>query len=97
MENLEFKGTPGPWHTRGNAPCCVADANEKAVIVVDIFKHDLATYQANARLIAAAPELLAALGNFLTIIECNPELLESPCFKAAHDYANEVIKKALEG
>lgn len=63
----------------------------------EAYEREKEEIEANVHLAAVAPELLAALGNFLTIIECNPELLESPCFKAAHDYANEVIKKALEG
>ena len=71
--------------------------NSKEEVVAYVVPDIKEESEATAILLAAAPELLAALGNFLTIIECNPELLESPCFKAAHDYANKVIKKALEG
>lgn len=92
MEELKFKGTPGPWH--------VAETGD----VVDSSNEDIAQVwppvegdeYANARLIAAAPELLVALENFRMIIEWNTDLLDSDTFRVAYDYANSVIRKALE-
>lgn len=94
MKTLKFKGQPVLWAIDESCKDTILDADGKMVAVV--MTPDWDKIKPTASLITAAPELLAALGNFLTIIECNPELLESPCFKAAHDYANKVIKKALE-
>ena len=108
MEKLKFKGTPGPWEPDYKDGVCLGVKKvyfykPPKVIVDSILPKTLEEYwcqkediEANARLIAAAPELLAALENFRMIIECNPYLLESDTFRVAYDYANEVIKKALE-
>jgi hypothetical protein len=58
--------TPGPWQitqraSRQSDNFVVAPANAKSVAVVPFMAHDREEQEANARLIAAAPELLAAL------------------------------------
>lgn len=62
--------TPGPWHPNGSqvtangdwkAPVCVVVSKEDVRPTVDAAARTLAEARANARLIAAAPDLLAAL------------------------------------
>lgn len=67
---MNAKHTPGPWEmTRGYNPTIVAD---KTTLVTGIHARrdsiggmQIGEIDANARLIAAAPELLAALEAFL--------------------------------
>lgn len=64
------KHTPGPWEIVMHGIHPVIFAGDKAVADVAVFGDD------NARLIAAAPDLLAALENVLSDIEslqCNSE------------------------
>lgn len=96
---LKFKGTPGPWEIAdiddGWKDCVSArSANGNVIAVAETDNKE--TAEADARLIAAAPELLVALENFRMIIEWNTDLLESDTFRVAYDYANYVIRKALE-
>ena len=62
------KHTPGPWHAWTDdddaAPSEVRDENAKAVAVCSRFAH-----AADARLIAAAPDLLEALRSTLELAE----------------------------
>ena len=58
----DAKHTPGPWHVADNGDD-VRDAEERNVFL-DVDRDE---WPANARLIAAAPELLAAL---LNMVEC---------------------------
>jgi predicted RNA-binding protein Jag len=68
MENLEFKGTKGEWELRGNRIfikdtfVSIADIHVQANYEPRTFKakQDFEA-EANAKLIAAAPELLEAL------------------------------------
>lgn len=53
------KWTPGPWHATWNGTCWQLDASPDAVATTQ-FCYAPET-EANARLIAAAPELYAAL------------------------------------
>ena len=92
MEKLKFKGTPGPWHVSETGD--VVDSNSESI--ADVWPPVEGDESANARLIAAAPELLVALENFRMIIEWNTDLLDSDTFRVAYDYANSVIRKALE-
>ena len=53
--------TPGPWHTNGGQIKTEANVYDGGIIAtVGIVNHQDATDIANARLIAAAPDLLAA-------------------------------------
>lgn len=54
---MENKHTPGPW-TVGDTPAIVYDDNACEVAMATFNQE---SFEANARLIAAAPELLAAL------------------------------------
>ena len=67
----ESKHTPGPWtaHTDavGTNPDILVDAAGHGIIA-DIGGGDLPARQANANLIAAAPELLAVLKEYLAYL-----------------------------
>ena len=52
------KHTPGPWCI-GNFDWCIETEMDEAVAQVEV--NELHNWKANARLIAAAPDLLAAL------------------------------------
>lgn len=65
-----MKFTPGPWRVRTGTFGDVVDANNAAVAIAQVRNDDAGNYvngsgqpvrQANARLIAAAPELYEAL------------------------------------
>lgn len=71
------KHTPGPWEARGwsikypgnGVRVCVVDQADKALKQFGDYDEDMAVCKANARLIAAAPELLEALRNLLADAE----------------------------
>ena len=61
---METKRTPGPWHTGGHGNTIIYAADGWAVADVKVYHNRHNGYgetQANARLIAAAPDLLDAL------------------------------------
>jgi hypothetical protein len=88
--------TPGPWHWEGNP--CNYDKEQEAPWLVDAnysFPPILGgtiTCQsdANARLIAAAPELLSALNAMLTHMGIDEDEWNKPTF----DQARAAIAKA---
>lgn len=57
------KHTPGPWEVRKNEPWVIAKAygNMKSVVHLNLPIEQSEEQRANARLIAAAPDLLEAL------------------------------------
>lgn len=99
MDKLKFKGTPGPWEVAdiddGWKDCVSARAARGDVIAVS-HNEDRTTAEANARLIAASPELLDALHGMIKVWEAlsvtMPILLKEPLY----DNAKCAIKKALE-
>lgn len=64
------KHTPGPWHS-GTVPHIVYDMGGWAVCNTITYhgKHEKGEDEANARLIAAAPDLLAALHDAAALLE----------------------------
>jgi hypothetical protein len=65
--------TPGPWHANG---CCIEAPGDEGPRDVTIAVVHGQRLDANARLIAAAPELLAALNGVLYWAECECESIE---------------------
>lgn len=72
---MTHKHTPGPWHVAGykySSPERIYDdvyfGNNKQNRICRLFTDDNDCQKANARLIAAAPELLAALQNALNVL-----------------------------
>ncbi len=64
--------TPGPWTSYGDqAPQRIVDARSRDVATVHC---SLPVWEANARLIAAAPEMLSALQGIAKALEANPKL-----------------------
>ncbi len=58
---MEFKGTPGPWYASNEGRLLVRDEEWQCVIADSIGCNGDEEEVANARLIAAAPELLEQL------------------------------------
>ncbi|WP_454760607.1 hypothetical protein [Caulobacter segnis] len=54
----EFKGTPGPWFVSGEGIQAIVRAHDDFRIVATRHRLPKAEHEANARLIAAAPDLL---------------------------------------
>lgn len=88
----ETKHTPGPWHVGDHRGIIVYDVNGIAIADAKTFhgKHGEGAAEANARLIAAAPELLEAL---IALVEFDPSIhrKEGP---ARYAKAREAISKA---
>lgn len=62
----EVKHTPGPWHFSSARTSCDFHVHQKSGVMIAVCGRSTAVEnEANARLIAAAPELLAALKGFL--------------------------------
>lgn len=96
MEELKFKGTPGPWHVSETGD--VVDSNSESI--ADVWPPVEGDESANSRLIAAAPEMLEALLLFELIDSREYELNEGPELVRDWDKlkakVNNAIKKALE-
>ena len=100
MEELKFKGSPGPWKVfaRGTLRDVVNDANGVWAALAHAQTHEEA--EENARLIAAAPEMLEALLLFVEIdgkdYEMNEGMEMVRDWERLKDRVDKAIKKALE-
>jgi len=96
MEN--FKGTPGPWEIQPNVKTLVCTIGKSRSICTTgnwsdstrPFETDLEN-EANAKLIAAAPELLDALQKCVKLLKQN----NMECYETKD--AEAAINKALNG
>ena len=96
MKNLEFKGTKGKWELGGcsvdGVLVSVKHPTNRDVCTVWKYDNDFLENQeaeANAKLIAAAPELLDALQDLVRFCEENK-------IKAELELSKKAIKKALK-
>ena len=103
---MKTEHTQGPWkvleHARGRGKTCVTTANgapvQAVICEIDVksVATDNATRLANARLIAAAPDLLAALnevlGDLCDFQEAYPDLSDQ--FDGTFAKINAAIAKA---
>lgn len=81
------KHTPGPWDENNGR---VFRGNSGSICILTD-QHSFVEYRANARLIAAAPELLEALQS---IIEIGKRNTENPKYDGYYDAARAAIAKA---
>jgi len=91
--------TPGPWVVDAGKPLMVlAENGGFAVLISEAGRKVTTTDKANARLIAAAPDLLEALREMLAAgkfcIDTNDDALAMLRFGKANDAANAAISKA---
>jgi hypothetical protein len=101
----EFKGTPGPWRfslSKRRAYISGVHWDNFAKVVVKMETEKIYSVQgiANAKLIAAAPDLLSALQNLVHLHMCEQEGLSSgqpspTDWMEAVDNASNAIGKAL--
>jgi hypothetical protein len=86
----EAKHTAGPWMTNGTA---IETVVEPSYVIASVYEGDAvdidsATADANARVIAAAPDLLAALKAFLDAGDGHDDFTDEwPAARAAVDKA----------
>lgn len=94
-----FKGTPGPWVTAdAHGPVdggdCIQEVSSEHKFFVATCCHYTSRegVKANARLIAAAPELLEALQEFVDLF---PDVIDGDAIMPALDKGMAAIAKAL--
>ena len=95
MKELKFQGTPGPWHVNKNYKNQVCADINLPIANVHSLLHP-AEIKANARLIAAAPELLEVSQEMASELKRISGLLKGLKNSSLIDKAEAVIKKALE-
>ena len=96
---MKTQHTPGPWfqhHSDVSIRVCdgAHDSQDgcKTIAEAEIIGYDREVSQANARLIAAAPEVLYALENLLALVEGEcPSILRDDHH---HDMVTAAIRKA---
>jgi len=90
---METKHTPGPWTVDHNHP----DDPETATIHDPSGDWVAQTCDANARLIAAAPDMLAALEMSLSVFDKQRELLRDGCkdIPCPRDEALDILRAAI--
>lgn len=93
----EFKGTHGPWNYCADEPDYVTDSNDNiAVARVTRYNADTEAQHANAKLIAASPELLTAIQQLLEIYDDQSgKVWTTSSKRRALDDARAAVNKAL--
>jgi hypothetical protein len=82
--------TPGPWHDSGNTEYEIYKGNKPIASVIPTFT---AEDEANARLIAAAPEMFEVLSELLDTLEMS----KGYGFDEEYEKAREVLAKVEGG
>lgn len=99
----EFKGTPGAWfatYDLGYSTWIIDVIDDKEQLVAFAIPDSKIESEANARLIAAAPEMLEALQNLVFLHSCEQEGIDSAMptrgqWMDAISKAEKAINKAL--
>lgn len=93
----EFKGTCGPWNYHDDEPDWVTDSSDNiAVARVTRYNTDANAQHANAKLIAASPDLLSALQQLLEIYDDQSgKVWTTSSKRRAMDNARSAVNKAL--
>lgn len=93
----EFKGTSRAWNYCADEPGWVTDSNcNIAVARVTRYNASAEAQHANAKLIAASPELLSALQQLLEIYDDNSgKVWTTSSKRRALDNAHSAVNKAL--
>jgi len=90
MSDIKF--TPGPWEAVGGCMNAIAPMGSKLAIAECWYRGDWDNTRANARLIAAAPDMYEALGD---LIECiDPDTGNGFISKVEWHNARTAIAKA---
>jgi len=94
---MKLSHTPGPWdwhgpYMTGGYKVSALDKDGHQTMQAFVDRADRATNEANARLIAAAPDLLAALLRCVAVLEQT-----GPMPSAIRTEARAAIAKATEG
>lgn len=89
MNNTQY--TPAPWQIdySGNCHIGITDENDRTLAFCSLQNEDCAENEANARLIAAAPDLLSALEEL-----CADKYLSDPINADRMKNARAAIAKA---
>lgn len=94
MNNSEY--TPGPWHVAPMSPTWVGTKYSEHIASTDTFDiEDEDEQKANARLIAAAPDLLAIAMEARALLERGPDTTEAEREDVWRGLS-EVISKATQ-
>jgi hypothetical protein len=93
------KHTQGPWNLKPDGEAnffTIADSKQNWLMRIQHNgEQSLQEQTTNANLIAAAPELLEALKEVISIVKIHSEGTKNNFAWAELDYANEIIKKAV--
>ncbi len=91
-----MKHTPGPWEVRRGEPWVIAKAygNMKSVVHLNLPVEQSESQKADARLIAAAPDLLEAAKHALETLDSKHNF-QSAEWRHMHYLAFEELKNAI--
>lgn len=93
MENS--KHTPGPWKIEGNKILNVRNNPDKELLVCEVYDDTFnLNFEANIKLIAAAPDLLETLTTIVGFMKNSG--LTTHHYKSYFESAKAAIKKATE-
>jgi len=93
------KHTPGPWAVSGRTSTCIRTADqEQRIAYMETADNTIETCVANARLIAAAPELLEAAKDVIKLFHYHTEdAADAADFAAAVEIQLESAISKAEG
>lgn len=84
------KHTPGPWKA-GTKSVTAPETEDRLAMDVRLYGGNSDDHRANARLIAAAPDLLAALNAMLTHMGMDEDEWNRPTFEQARKAVDKAV------